>query len=410
MALPDANRQARAARTFGRLFHVCAMGVLVFAAAPAAAQRIAVPDAPERRSAPVERRVAGRVVRPAGEQMSGVAGAWTTLHRVGSGGGAPIDSMRTRSDGGYEFRYRADPGDDAVYFVSASHGGIAYFSPPLAEGAVSGDAAEITVFDTTSSPIPILVRGRHLVVSAAANGKREIIEVYELSNDSSLTLIAPDTTTPTWAAVLPGAAEDFDVGESDVAEAAVRFEEGRMRIFAPIAPGLKQIAVSYVLPADAFPVSIPVERATPVLEILIEDPAGSASGAGIVEVDPVSAEGRTFRRFLAADAPATGVIVLSMPSAARFGRGTYLAIVLLAIGTAMLIVLARSFARRRPLAASRIDLPDDPDRLAREVAALDAAFERMPAPTDEARSAYQARRHDLKQRLAAALARRGSSR
>ena len=44
------------------------------------------------------------------------------------------------------------------------------------------------------------------------------------------------------------------------------------------------------------------------------------------------------------------------------------------------------------------------------VGELDAAFERMPAPTDEARAAYQARRHDLKQRLAAALARRGPPR
>lgn len=354
--------------------------------------------------------MSGRVVRPSGEALIGVAGAWATLHRVGSDGGAPIDSMRTRAGGGYEFRYRAGAADDAVYFVSASHGGIAYFSPPLASPVVSGGDAEITVFDTTSSPIPIQVRGRHLVVSAAAQGKREIIEVYELSNDSSLTLIAPDTATPTWSAVLPDDAEDFDVGESDVAEAAVEFEAGRLRVFAPIAPGLKQIAVSYVLPANAFPVSIPIERSTPVLEVLIEDPAGSATGAGVVEMDPVSAEGRTFRRFLAADAPATGVLVLRMPRAARFGRGTYLAIVLLAIGTAMLIVLARSFSRRRSLAPGRVELPDDPDRLAREIAALDAAYERMPAPTDEARAAYQARRQELKQRLAVALARRGADR
>ena len=403
------SRQAGAARGPGRLFHICA-ALIFLSGTPLAAQRIAVPDAPERQSVPVERRVSGRVVRPAAEAMVGVVGAWTTLHRVGSDGGAPVDSMRTRAGGTYEFRFMSRPGDDAVYFVSASHGGIAYFSPPLAEGSVGGDDAEITVFDTTSAPIPIQVRGRHLVVSAPADGKREIIEVYELSNDSSLTFIAPDTTTPTWTAILPEAAEDFRVGEGDVAEAAVEFEKGRLRVFAPIAPGLKQIAVSYVLPAGAFPLAVPVERATPVFEILIEDPAGSASGAGIVEVDPVSAEGRTFRRFLGADAPANGVVELRMPQAVRFGRGTYLAIVLLAIGTAMLIVLARSFSRRRSLAPGRVELPDDPDRLAREVAALDAAFERMPSATDEARAAYESRRQELKHRLAVALARRGAPR
>ena len=407
--MPDGAGRSEAVRGFGRLLHIWFLGLSLFGADLLGAQRIAVPEGAGQ-TVPVERRVSGRVVRPAGERMTGVADAWVTLHRVGSGGGAPVDSMRTKADGGYAFRFQARESDDAVYFVSASHGGIAYFSPPLTEPVVSGEAADITVFDTTSSPVPVQVRGRHLVVGAAAGGEREIIEVYELSNDSSLTRIAPDSATPTWSALLPAAAHDFRVGESDVAQAAVEFEPGRVRVFAPIAPGLKQIAVSYTVPATAFPLSIPVERPTPVLEILIEDPAGSATGAGIVEVDPVSAEGRTFRRFLAADAPANGVIELRMPTAARFGRGTYLAIVLLAIGTAMLIVLARSFARRRPAGIGAVELPDDPDRLAREVAALDAAFERMPAPTDESRAAYQARRSDLKQRLAVALARRGSSR
>lgn len=338
--------------------------------------------------------------------MAGVAGAWVTLHRIGSQGGAPIDSMRTRADGTYEFRYRPSPGDDAVHFLSASYGGIAYFSAPLTAPLVMGDAAEIAVFDTTTARLPMQVRGRHIVVGPLVGGDREIIEVYEVSNDSSVTAVAPDTATPTWSALLPSRAHDFAVGESDVAAGAVQFDGGRLRVFAPIAPGLKQIAISYSIPADAFPLSLPLGADASVLEVLVEDPAGRAEGAGLVEVDPVSAEGRTFRRFLASDAPAAGVIRLQMPAPPRVGRGTYLAIVMLAIGTAMLIVLARSFARRRPAGAAPglVDLPDDPDRLAREVAALDAAFERMPSPTDEARAAYAARRADLKLRLAAALA------
>ena len=371
-----------------------------------------MPDSPALQRAPREQLVSGRVVSPTAEVTAGVPGVWVTLHRVGAGGGAPVDSMRTQANGSYRFRYQAAPGDNAVHFVSASYGGIAYFSSPLDAETVTGDAAEIAVFDTTSAPVPIQVRGRHIVVGAAIDGEREVIEVYELSNDTSLTAIAADSATPTWSGLLPDAARDFVVGESDVAEAAVEADSGRVRVFAPIAPGLKQIAFSYRVDTDDFPISIAVHRPTPVLEVLIEDPAGSAAGAGLVEVDPVSAEGRTFRRFLAADAPATGVVQLRMPVAARFGRGTYVAIVLLAIGTAMLIVLARSFSRRRPIGAGidRVDLPDDPDRLAREIAALDAAFERMPDPNDETRAAYQARRADLKQRLAAALARRGAGR
>lgn len=404
--------RGRAVRGFGRLCRTGLAAALFLSALPAAAQRIAVPEAPSLQGAPRDRLVSGRVVRPTAADMSGVPGVWVTLHRVGGGGGAPVDSMRTQADGSYGFRYQVVPGDDAVHFVSASYGGIAYFSSPLDGESVTGDAAEIAVFDTTSAPVPIKVRGRHIVVGAVADGEREVIEVYELSNDTSLTVVAADSTTPTWSGLLPDAARDFVVGESDVAEAAVEADSGRVRVFAPIAPGLKQIAFSYRVDEADFPLSIAVHQPTPVLEVLIEDPAGSATGGGLVEVDPVSAEGRTFRRFLAADAPETSVVQLRMPVAARFGRGTYVAIVLLAIGTAMLIVLARSFSRRRPIGAGigRVDMPDEPDRLAREVAALDAAFERMPAPNEETRAAYEARRADLKQRLAAALARRGAGR
>ena len=45
------------------------------------------------------------------------------------------------------------------------------------------------MFDTTSGPVPLMVQGHHLVVSAPKpDGGREIVEVYELSNDSTVTL------------------------------------------------------------------------------------------------------------------------------------------------------------------------------------------------------------------------------
>jgi len=47
---------------------------------------------------------------------------------------------------------------------------------------------------------------------------------------------------------------------------------------------------------------------------------------------------------------------------------------------------------------------DDAAHIAREVAELDDAFERVAAPSDVERDAYRQRRDELKTRLAAALA------
>jgi hypothetical protein len=144
----------------------------------------------------------GRITRPgaAGRALP-VAGEWAVLHRVGSDAAAPLDSMRTRADGGFAFRYRATGDSNAVYFVSTTRGGVAYFTPPTREAAVRGGMADLTVFDTTSGPVPITVRGRHLIVTApdsATGTTRTVIEVYELSNDSSVTRVPGQAQTPTF--------------------------------------------------------------------------------------------------------------------------------------------------------------------------------------------------------------------
>ena len=72
-----------------------------------------------------------------------------------------------------------------MYFASSTHSGVAYFTAPLPPRDATGDDAEITVFDTTSAPVRIQTRGRHLVVSASSvDGRRTLVEVFELSNDT----------------------------------------------------------------------------------------------------------------------------------------------------------------------------------------------------------------------------------
>ncbi|MBC7790094.1 MAG: hypothetical protein H7Z74_09115 [Anaerolineae bacterium] len=358
------------------------------------------------------RSVEGRVTRPRGGDAVGVAGLWIVLHRVGSDRAAPLDSVRSASDGAFRIRYRATGSEDAIYFVAAQYGGIAYFSQPLRAALVSGEDAEITVFDTTSGPVPLHVRGRHIVVSASAvNGAREVVEVYEISNDSSVTLISPDDARPTWTAMVPREAGSFRAGQSDISAEAMRLRDGRVNVIAPVAPGLKQISFSYQLPASSFPLSIPLQRAAQVLEVLLEDSTGTADGAKLSATANVSVEGRAFRRFVASDVPANAVIRIAVASAPGPRTALYVAGLALAIGAAMLLSLARVFAREpatvAPMGLERAPPPDDPERIARVIASLDEEFERGGDRSQQAREAYSSERSALKERLQAALAERG---
>lgn len=361
------------------------------------------------------RSVAGRVVTPGAGPVRPVANLWVLLHRVGTDTAAPLDSMRSRVDGTFSFNYRATGRADAIYFVSALYAGIAYFSAPLRGARVSGADAEITVYDTTSRAILVHVRGRHIVVSSPREtGAREVVEVYEVSNDTSVTLISPDGAKPTWSVGLPRGAADFRIGQADIAPDALHASGGRVLIVAPLAPGLKQISFAYRLPSSSFPVSIPLERPTDVLEVLVEEPAAKVDGAKLAAGTPVAVEGRSFQRYLAQDVGGNAVARIDVPAVTSSSRrAVYLAAMALALGATMLMALAASFTRRRgrPVSVAeafeRPSAADDPDIIARVIADLDTAFERTAEPTDTQRATYQRRRGQLKARLADALAARG---
>lgn len=295
-------------------------------------------------------RVAGQVVKPGTSSMLPVPNVWVTLHRVGSDRSAPLDSMRADSRGRYRFAFTRTGDRRAIYFVSASYGGVAYFTPPLAHSTVSGEEAEIAVFDTTSAMVPISVRGHHVIVSAVdANGQRNVTEVFELANDSSVTrVVSSGADGATWSAVLPSQASGFQVSQGDVPAAAVKFKGGRARVMAPIAPGLRQLAFSYSIPASAFPLRIPVTRETQIFEVLVEEEKGTVSGAKLRERAPVALEQRSFRRFLADDVPANSVSVIDLPAAAQttaIGPKYMIALTIIIVG-AMTFALARALRRR----------------------------------------------------------------
>jgi len=283
--------------------------------------------------------------------MNPVGGAWVVLHRVGPDRAGPLDSVRSDSRGRYSFSYVRTGSEDAIYFVSASHDGIAYFTPPLSEGKVSGDDGDIAVFDTTSHRIPMSLRGHHVVVSAAdANARRSIVEVYDLSNDTSVTRIATAETpaSATWQTHIAPGASDFRVSQGDISAAAVSYANGVVSVFAPLAPGIKQLSFSYSLPAKSFPLKLPLEKETGIYEIMIEEKAGSVTGPHLREVDPVTVDERNFRRFLASDMPENSVAVIDLPAppATHSIDPRYLVALTLVIGGSMILALAQALRRK----------------------------------------------------------------
>jgi hypothetical protein len=352
-------------------------------------------------------RVAGQILRVTDAGERPVARQWVVLHGVGASGGRAIDSTRTAASGDFRIRYRRTPDSTMQYFVSTVHHGIAYVSGVLPHDA-SPDEATLTVFDTTSAPLPIAVRGRHILVFAPADGpRRRVAEIYDLSNDTTLTRITPDGGPPVWTGVIPTGFEEFSSGPEMSSNETIRLVDGRVAAFAPVAPGLKRMAFTYSLPPNAFPVSFLVEQPSQLLELLVEDQQSEVAGAGLTEISPTTIEGRTFRRFQAQDVPALAVVTVRVP-AAPASRSSPRAVLVIALATVMIVALVVALRRRRSPARiptrSAAPLEDATESLAREIAELDAAFAQRATASEADRGDYERRREALKRQLADRLA------
>lgn len=381
------------------------------------------------------RRVSGRVVVQEGERGRGVPGRWVVLHRVSPAVSGPLDSVRTDRDGAYAFRYRPDTVASALYFATFSYAGLAYMTPPLREAVVEGDGGDIAVFDTTSAPVPITVRGRHVVVRPDSGGRREIQEVYEITNDSSVAAIAPPgSPRGIWSVPLPAGASDFRVrGGLELSSDGMTAVDGRAVLVDPLPPGLKQLAFRYSVPATGGALRLAVAHPTDLLEVLLAESGAVATAPGLRAADSVALPEGRFRRFLAQDVKVGGELAVTFAETGAAGgvRGTLPAVLAL-VGGAM--VLALAVARRRqgrlpvPASAPGSGVPREPDRgaphgaaasvdrpapapgaderewLLGALVALDDGFRARTDPSEVERAEYARERAALKARLADVLA------
>jgi hypothetical protein len=335
-----------------------------------------------------------------------IAGVHVVLHRVGPDRAGPLDSMLTEARGRYHFRYVPSGSPDAIYFVSASYDGIAYFSVPLHDPVTRGDDAQIMVYDTTSGPVPIHVLGHHIIVgSPDAHGQRESVEVFELGNDSSVTRVTGGAERPVWQAQLPRGVLSPKVNPTgEIAPSAISFTGGVVRLYAPVSPGARQLSYAFQVPKAALPLSFSIEQPTSVLEVLLEEPRVTVTGGNLAEVAPTTSGGRSFRRFLGQNIPAQSVVQIDVPFTLGDTRSRFFIAIAVVCGAAMLgAILFATRGRRVPARAAPTYSPAA-DELLQTITQLDARFEQANGATEDQRAAYEAERGRLKARLAAALA------
>lgn len=318
----------------------------------------------------------GRVVRVVGRDTVGVPGVRVVLHRVMTSRQGPIDSLFSRREGSFSFRFHPDSG--AIFLVSARRAGIEYFAPPviIPSGSALPDPVLLTVADT-SSTAPVGLAARHLVVSApAADGTRAVLELLVLENRGLLTRVPHDSLTPTWSVTLSPEARRFELIESDLATDVVNFSGNVLSIYAPLPQGQRQITVQYQLPAGVRRWVIPVSDSVVAMNVLAEEPTATLVGA-LVAADSQLVQAKRFSRWHGAVAPGASVVLIF-----DFTGTPSWVLPALVASLAVPLVGALALLRRRvrrPVVvtapgAGRSRLPPHGEALLQRIASLDAAF------------------------------------
>lgn len=338
---------------------------------------------------------AGRVVRISGDDTLGVPATTVVLHRIGRNAQGPIDSTRTGPRGEFRFRFPADTA--VVYLLSSGYAGIEYFSTPLHAIPVRPDTGLLLVVSDTSAGASLRVTSRHIVISKpAADGTRATLEIVALENTGNLTRVTGGGERVTWGTRLPQGALGFQVGQGDVSSEAIQVRHDSVVLFAPVAPGEKQLVYTYQLPAAPGTVKIPFGDSVGTLNVLLEEFDRTVKGGGVARADSQRIENRTFLQWTGPVGPGT-VVSIDFPG----NRTRWLLpglVGMMAIG--LLLGLLRALGRRGLRGPG-----SEPATLLDALARLDARYAGREAQVGTGEWAeYQRERARLKAEVAEQLA------
>ncbi len=330
----------------------------------------------------------------------GVQEGMVVLHRVSAEESGEIDSVRVGRDGRFSITLPYVPDHGArpeIFFASFLYSGIAYFGPPITEAVQLDSLYLIQAYDTASVPpggVTLPVSARSLFLEETPDGW-SVADVFQIVQGGERTLYSPEEGV-VWSHPLPPAARDFEVGQADLAADAVRFNAGRLEIYAPLQPGERFILVRYQV--EGREMEIPLAGRTERLEILVREPAPPVEFPPLAEGSPVEMEpGNAFRRFTGEGIQDTVIRARIAPRPWKLPAewlGVLLAGILGAAGVWGFRYRGRleSAGRGREGGLSR-------EGLLVAVASLDEEFARAGDTSPEAGARYRARRGDLLSRI-----------
>jgi len=305
-------------------------------AGPLAAQELARP------------RLEGRVLKGQ-EDTVGVASATVVLHLVTPDVAGEIDTVRAGPNGEFSFDLPAIPdpvGRGDVYFASVDHDGILYFGPPVHQADQLAVPYLIEVHDTIVAPaggaeLAGLVRFVFLFPDPQG---WFVTDLFQLENEGDRTIVASEGGI-VWSYPLPLDAWDIQLG-GDAPADAVDFEDGVLRVFAPIAPGVRQFMIRYRL-AD-LRLDLPLPGVVQQIELLVQEPSPALAVQGLMQNQPTEMQpGVTYRRFSGLDVRDTRVLVL--PGSVR----RIFSVQWLAVGMSFVLALSALWAVQRFPASAR---------------------------------------------------------
>jgi hypothetical protein len=335
----------------------------------------------------------GRVLRLVAGDSVPVPGGRLILHRIGRTRQGPVDS--TISDAAGRFRFRVAADTTEVYLVSTNYAGIEYFSPPVTNSQGMGDSAVMLIVSDTSSTAPVKLAARYFVIrEALADGSRPVLDLLVLTNRGELTRVGIDSLTPTWAGFVPAGVVGARVGEADFSADAARIKGDSLLIYAPLAPGEKQVTVEYLLPAGS-DLTVPFPDDSVATNVLAQDLSARVINRAMAMVDTQNIEGATFRRWVGAPR-ANSILRVSFGRAPGEVPRWLLPAMVGLMGAGLIFALWRLRSRKAPISL---------ESLTDRIATLEARYqERESEVSPEEWQRYLAVRERLRADLARHLA------
>ena len=233
----------------------------------------------------------------AGDAMLGVG--TVLLHRVGPDVSGEVDSTALEPGGEFQFRLPTTPDQNFegdVYFASVEYQGVLYFGSAITSAEQLDSVYVVQVFESEEVPpegVSLPLEVRTMFVEFAGDGWFAT-DLFAIDNRGDRTLVAQDDGV-VWSYPLPPGASDPELGEGDMPPAAVSFEDGRVRVSAPLPPGERLLMIRYKL--DNLAATIPAPGSTEVFEILVKEPFPPLRIEGLEPIGVVDLGGTPYRQY-----------------------------------------------------------------------------------------------------------------